>query len=176
MSSSVEAYFKALFYSLCSEKGQILVLKSYKVCEDPWTHEIDHLGHLIDVHSALALQLLTQGGESTQYPCRNTSKPVRTKKADGLWNQTYGYTTDNVTSFHLCCRTCAWHSLIMYNSGTISGHCLLFDDFNELECVAHRTSEVRPVRTLEMANFKDVVILKHKEQQRSPRPIALAAY
>lgn len=40
--------------------------QTHNLCEDPWPHEVDHLGHLIDIDCPFSLQLLRQGGECTQ--------------------------------------------------------------------------------------------------------------
>ena len=45
------------------------------MCEDAGPHEVDHLGHLVDVHRPLALQLLGQGAEGTQRARRHGAPP-----------------------------------------------------------------------------------------------------
>lgn len=69
--------------------GRIFFECSYDICEDSRPHEIDHLGHLIDVHDALILQLLGQRGQSTEHPCRHRSVPAggRNKR----WCYTVGW-------------------------------------------------------------------------------------
>ena len=57
---------------------------SYYVCEDAGPHKVDHLGHLVDVHRTLALQLLGQGAEGTQHARRHSTPPGQADTRTGL--------------------------------------------------------------------------------------------
>ena len=62
----------------------ILLHRSYDVCEDAGPHEVDHLGHLVDVHSTLALQLLGQGAEGTHHARGHSAPPGQAQTHTGL--------------------------------------------------------------------------------------------
>lgn len=49
------------------KQQKVSVCQTYYISEDPRPHEIDHLGHLIDVNDAFAFQLLGQRGEGAEH-------------------------------------------------------------------------------------------------------------
>lgn len=54
---------------------------THDLCEDSRSHEVDHLGNLIDVNRPLRVQLLGQGGESTEGPSGHRTQPEDTRPA-----------------------------------------------------------------------------------------------
>lgn len=65
----VSAAFSHRASSCLSAQSSFLIKKStYYISEDSRPHEIDHLGHLIDVDESLVVQLLGQRGEGAQHP------------------------------------------------------------------------------------------------------------
>lgn len=64
-----------------------LRLKAHNVGKDPGPHQVGHLGHQVNIHRALSLQLLEQGVEGTECPGCHTTITTRTAQC---------------TSFYLC--------------------------------------------------------------------------
>lgn len=48
-------------------------MKPHNVSEDSRPHEVDHLGHRVDVHHALVLELLQESEQRTERSCCHTT-------------------------------------------------------------------------------------------------------
>lgn len=63
--------------AMTEDRGNVEL--THHLCEDARSHQVDHLSNLIDVHRPLHVQLLGQGGESTEGPSRHRPQPTDTR-------------------------------------------------------------------------------------------------
>ncbi|TNN88195.1 hypothetical protein EYF80_001411 [Liparis tanakae] len=91
---------------------------THNVSEDSWPHEVDHLGHLIDVGGALTLQLLRQCGEGTQHAGRYRSQPDETQSGEVMCPSAASWCRDAVK---VAVKLAGWHFCLIPQNGFHQG-------------------------------------------------------